>query len=422
MWMITLIPDIDFGFIERLINQINDVGRDPRGGYTRLALSREDLEARKIIIETLRDLGLKIEIDKVANIVARYCPEKIDCSKPSIAIGSHIDTVVNGGPLDGVYGVASGIEAVRTIIRNNIDISKPVDIIVFTNEEGVRFPIGELGSKAMAGQIDLSEVYGLKDSEGVTFYEALRRAGLDPRNLRDPVRTKGDIEFYVELHIEQGPVLESVGKEIGIVTGIVGVYWGDLVFRSKPMHAGTTPMNLRRDPLMAAAEAMIKIRDHVISSNREAVITFGKIDTVPNVRNVIPGEVTVSIDLRDLNEQFLKKTLEDIESISKGVASRYMISVEHIYRSYSSPVMMSSKVIDAIGQACKQLGVTPHLMPSRAGHDARSMAKITDAGMIFVPSIGGVSHSPEENTKPEHLRLGAQVLLNTVLILASETK
>ena len=402
---------------DRLINDLTELGKigaKEGQGRTRLVLTPEDFEGRKFLISRMKQAGLRTRIDEVGNIVgARGDPKN---NRPILAFGSHIDTVPNAGILDGCYGVISALEVIRTLDDNSIVTTHPLEVISFSNEEGVRYPM-MIGSKVATGVMDLNKAYELKDGTGMTYRQALESGGLKGNSLVPALRMPGEIKSWVELHIEQGPVLDSEGLKIGVVDAIVGLVQLLVTIEGRAGHAGTTPMNARRDPLLGAAEVILQVNRIGKEVSNRSVGTVGYLDVRPGALNVIPGRVEMGIDFRDISEeridQGITKVKAAIDQICKKLGLEYTIAE----RARLVPQPMSKKVMDSIELAAKELNVTYKIMPSGAGHDTQNMARICETGMIFVPSRNGISHAPDEWTDPEDLALGADVLLRTVLEL-----
>lgn len=403
---------------ERLFRDLEELGRigsSAEGGRTRLALSAEDFEARGFLIERMKKAGLEVRIDQVGNIIGRRRGR--DEGAPVVAFGSHIDTVPNAGMFDGCLGVLSALEAVRTLNDAGITTHHPLEVISFSNEEGVRFPL-MTGSKTAAGVIDVEEAYRQKDSDGVSYREALERGGLSTASLAPARRRRGEVKAWVELHIEQGPVLSSEGTKIGIVEAIAGLVHLIATIRGAAGHAGTTPMQYRKDPLIAAAQAILEVNRAARELGGGAVGTVGLLRVQPGAINVIPAQVEMSIDFRDIDASRLSWGIARIRRFMEDTCGRAGLELAVNERARLDPTPMSRLVMDSIRRSAEELGASYRLMPSGAAHDTQNMARICDVGMIFVPSKDGVSHSPREWTDYDDAALGADVLLHTVLHLA----
>lgn len=394
--------------IELTITQLAEFGKTPQGGVHRIAYSDEDVLARKYIFHLMEAAGLNVRVDAAGNIVGRR--EGNEKSLPPILFGSHIDTVPHGGKYDGAVGVLSAIECVQVFEENGIQTRHPLEVIVFTDEEG-----GLVGSRAMNGTLS-SEALQEKSHSGKSVREGIRALGGDPDNLGSVARQKGDIRAFLEIHIEQGRILETKDIDIGVVEGIVGIAWWDVTIEGYANHAGTTPMNMRQDSLLAAAKLILAVNRVVTEVEGSQVGTVGRINAEPGAPNVIPGKVVMSLELRDLSADKIKSLYRTIEKeaalISKETGTK--ITFDPI-DAMAVPAPTDPVIRNLIAESIDELGLTAHFMPSGAGHDAQDMAKIAPTGMIFIPSVGGVSHSPEEFSHMSDVVNGANVLLKTLL-------
>lgn len=380
-------------------------------GSTRLAYSEEDRRARTVVVDLMRDVDLAVFIDAAGNIIGRRPGQQ---QLAPIAFGSHVDTVRDAGRYDGILGVMAAIECVRALRDADHTTLHPLEVIVFANEEGQRF--GALcGSRAMVGPMDEAALRQ-KDESGRSFADAIRAVGGDPAQLSASIRKPGDIAAFLELHIEQGATLESAQIPIGIVEGISGITHTHVLITGAAAHSGTTAMETRKDALAAAAQLVISV-EQAARERRCRVATVGQLTVAPNAVNVIPGNVTLTIELRDLDAEKISAALGHVRQQAEAIASRYRVRIEFTEHEPIQPVPCSPVVQNAIRQACIGLGVEFQSMPSGAGHDAQIMAKLGPMGMIFVPSKEGISHSPHEFTSPEDCALGTQVLLDTILRL-----
>ena len=399
---------VDAKRIEQHIAKLAEFGKTSEGGVHRVAYSDEDVAARKYILILMESAGLDVRIDAAGNIVGRR--EGSENSLPPIMSGSHIDTVPHGGKYDGAVGVLSAIECVRVLFENNILTRHPLEVIVFTDEEG-----GLVGSRAMNGTLT-SEALTEKSHSGKTVREGIKAIGGDPDNLGCVKRQEGDIRAFLEIHIEQGRILETKDIDIGVVEGIVGIAWWDVTIEGYANHAGTTPMNMRQDALLAAAQLILTVNRVVTSVEGSQVGTVGRINAEPGAPNVIPGKVVMSLELRDLSAdkiQSLYRTIkEEAALISKKTGTQ--ITFDPI-DAMAIPAPTDPAIRKQIAESAEELGLTAHFMPSGAGHDAQDMAKIAPTGMIFIPSVGGVSHSPKEFSHMSDIVNGANVLLKTIL-------
>ena len=399
---------IDQARLMASMRQLAKVGQLPNGGVQRLAFSPEDCRARRLVESWMQAAGMEVAIDSAGNIIGRYAGKFNDA--PPLVTGSHIDTVPSAGHYDGAYGVLTGIEVVRTLAAQGIRLDHPLEVIVFADEER-----SMIGCKALSGQLlPDRELYRSRDGDPVDA--CLERIGGNWETISQVQRAPGSIAAFVELHVEQGPVLESVGKEIGVVTGIVGQrrYWISLEGRAS--HAGTTPMTMRADALVAASRLVLAI-NRIGNQPGDQVATVGSMLLHPNVPNSIPGHVEMSLDIRDLSGDRLDALVAEIQSEIHIIAQQTQTRIHLEQRLCNQPAPANSHIQSAIAQTCEDLQLSYYHLPSRASHDAQEIARITDMGMIFVPSEGGISHSEQEYTSSEKCAQGANVLLHTLMRL-----
>jgi N-carbamoyl-L-amino-acid hydrolase len=404
---------IDLGRLRRDIEALAAIGRDPTGGISRPAWSPAHEEARAWLLGQLRAAELDPRVDPAGNVFGR-----LGEGTPVVLTGSHVDTVPRGGPLDGALGVLAGVECLRTIAASRIRPPRALEVAAFTDEEG-RF-YGFFGSRALTGSLDRALSERLTDPNGLALPEAMRRAGFDLARAPEARRDPREIAAYVELHIEQGPWLEAADVPIGIVEGIVGIRRFRLTFVGQPDHAGTTPMDRRRDAFFTAAEYATKSRELVVRGGQgRAVTTIGVVDVRPGVPNIVPERATLLQELRDSDPALLERLATRTLQAARRVARQrgLVLEVTHLMR--ADPVRMSPRIQAAIEATAAGLGLPTRRMPSGAGHDAQILAAVTDAGMVFVPSQGGRSHRPDEWTDWPAIERGANVLLGTLLRLAS---
>ncbi len=385
------------------------VGETPRGGLTRLALSDEDRRGRDLLVEWMRAAGLDVSVDRMGNIFGLRAGA---AGAPPVFMGSHADSVPTGGKYDGQLGVLCALEVIRSLDDAGRQTRHPLGMIVFTNEEGARFQPAMVGSGVMAGKMALEDAYAARDRHGARLGDELERIGyLGPEPcIPRPMRA------YLELHIEQGPVLEEDGVPVGVVEGIVAISWSRLTLTGTQDHAGPTPMRLRHDALVAAAEIVHGVREIPRAIRGNMVATVGRLDVSPNIPNAIPGRVTLSIDLRDPDEHNLVRALGMVDRLVKAEARREGVAYEldHYWRVPRTD--FDPEVVGAVERAARALGCGHRRLLSGAGHDAQYMAAIAPTGMIFVPSRGGRSHCEEEFTPMDDVEKGA----NTLLLAASK--
>jgi hydantoinase/carbamoylase family amidase len=399
----------------KTIRELSKIGRQPGGGISRFTFSHEDLQARKYVIRLMHDSGLEVIVDEFANIIGRM--KGTSQLVPAVLTGSHIDTVPYGGPLDGAYGVLAGVEACRTILEHEEPIKNSVGVIVFTEEEGNRFP-GLLGSRGFTGVLKKREAYRLKDQTSISFGEAMVEAGLKQTKLSRPDKIRKNAKSYVELHIEQGPILERQRIPIGVVESIIAPAKLTVKLFGTTSHAGTTPISLRQDALVGASRIALGVREVALRVEGRGIATVGSISVSPNASNAIPGAVTMGIDFRATTMQGLRSLQQSIVSLVRRAALRSKLKVTIETRIFARPASMSPRIVRGIVTAAESLDLRHVRIRSGAGHDCQVMARFTNAGMIFVPSHKGLSHCPSECTYPKDLITGANVLLNTMLNLA----
>ncbi|MEZ4353903.1 MAG: Zn-dependent hydrolase [Myxococcota bacterium] len=405
---------VDEGRLLHDLEALSSIGRRDEAGIHRLAFSEDDLAGRAWLVDRIEAAGLEARIDGAANLGARW---PADDERPPIMTGSHLDTVPGAGWLDGALGVVAGLEVLRVLREHDIALARPVELVAFSDEEG-RFG-GMLGSQAMSGQLTPEFLERAVDLEGRRLADAMAACGFRALDALRAEREPGSVEAFVELHIEQGPVLESAGRSIGLVDGITGLFRWDARFVGEPNHAGTTPMELRRDAFQALAEASLGIpqvlAEHGSARSRA---TIGRVQLVPGAANVVPGEALFSLEVRDTDPAVLLALSDAFRRQLAEIARRRRLAFDFETKSELAPVACHDRVQSAIERACRRLEIDPLRMPSGAAHDTQMLARLAPAGMIFVPSRGGRSHSPAEWTSPADLVRGANVLLHTMLELA----
>ena len=386
-----------------------EFGKNPQGGVSRVAYSDADKQGREYVLRLLRDARLDVRVDAAGNLIGRRAGNA--ASLAPLLIGSHVDSVPEGGNYDGVVGSMGAIEVAHTLAENNVTTRHPLEVVIFQNEEG-----GLIGSRAMDGELTEKEL-DLVSRSGKTIREGIKYIGGDPAKLAEVRRRKGDIAAYLELHIEQGGILDSEKINIGVVEGIVGINWWDVTIEGFANHAGTTAMNNRQDALLAAAKFIEAVNRIVTSVPGRQVGTVGRINALPGAPNVIPGKVVLSLELRDLDAAKINMLFERIQAEAEKIATESKTKFGFKEINVNIPAPTDSKIRSVISDAARDLGLTTKLMPSGAGHDAQDMARLGPVGMIFIPSVGGISHSPREFSRPEDIANGANVLLHTLLKL-----
>jgi N-carbamoyl-L-amino-acid hydrolase len=383
-------------------------GKNAEGGMDRVAFSDADIESRPYLKESMEAAGLEVRVDEAGNIFGRRPGSEPEL--PPIVFGSHTDSVPNGGMYDGPVGSLTAIEVAQVLDEHEITTRHPLEVVIFTDEEG-----GLVGSKALIGKLSAAALQQVTHS-GKTIAEGIAAIGGDPALLGNMIRSPGEVAAYIEVHIEQGRILDSEEIEIGVVEGIVGISWWDVTIEGAANHAGTTPMNLRQDALLAASELVIAVNRVVTSVPGSQVGTVGRIGAEPGVPNVIPGQVEMSLELRDLSQEKVNVLFESIEKEAAAIAKKTGTVISFLRIETSAiPALTDPRVREAIAGSAKKLGLSYKMMPSGAGHDAQSMAQICPIGMIFIPSVDGISHSPKEYSRPGDIENGANVLLHTIL-------
>lgn len=398
----------------RRIHELGEIGRRENGGVTRLSLSEEERSAKDLVISYMEEAGLSVREDAAGNLIGRR--EGSNPDAPVILVGSHVDSVYNGGDFDGPLGVLAGVEVLQTMQEKGIETEHPVEVVAFTDEEGARFFFGMIGSRALAGKLSGRDLRHT-DANGVSVAEAMREYGLDPDRIGEAARPEGSAKAYVELHIEQGRVLESEDLPAGIVSGIAGPVWLRFTLTGETGHAGATPMNLRRDALAAAAEIMGIIEEEAAATGT-TVGTVGQIEARPGGINIIPGDVAFSLDLRDIDEKVRDGVEERVRERAAEVCGRRGVGmgVEELQR--LAPAPCSDLVRNAVERACERVGIRPFTLQSGAGHDGMQLTGLCPMGMIFVRSKDGISHNPEEYSSKEDCAAGCGVLYYAVRDLA----
>ncbi len=394
------------------LDALGEIGSTGDGGCARLALTDADKEGRDLVVSWMEELGLRIDIDGVGNVVGTWPP---DATEPPVMTGSHIDTVRTGGRYDGNLGVLAGLEAVETIITSGVELAHPLSVAFFTNEEGSRFAPDMFGSLVYVGGLPLEEALDTVAVDGAVAGDELERIGYVgpmPSPARPP-RT------FVELHIEQGPVLEAEGATIGAVTGVQGISWQELTITGQSNHAGTTPMALRHDPSFAAASVTTFVRALATELGPPQVATVGRVELHPNLVNVVPARATLTVDLRNTDEAVLQEAEVRLAAHCEALAASEGVTIEARTLARFEPVAFAPDMVDRVERIARGHGHRVRRLPSGAGHDAQMLARVCPTSMIFTPSIAGISHNPAERTAPADLEAGANVLLATLAELAT---
>jgi allantoate deiminase len=395
--------------------QLGKIGVGADGGITRKALSAEDAAARRYVIERMRAAGLEVRHDQVGNLRARRRGRQ---ERPSVMTGSHLDSVPSGGKLDGPLGIVGAIAAVEALNAAGVETERPIEVAVFVGEEGSRFKRGTIGSAAMAGHVPVAAIHALVDGDGVVYKDALASYGDQGAPLPALVEP-GAIDSFVELHVEQGGVLEAAGTPIGVVTAVAGLVQRAVSFVGDANHAGATPMNLRRDALLAAAAWCLGVERAAREVGGGAVGTVGKLEVFPGGKNIIPGRVEAICDLRAPSAALLSALDDFVVSSLHGIGEQRGVEIEQLLLQRVEPGLMAERAMQAAERGAARAQLRSQRMPSGAIHDALHMAEVCAATMIFVPSIGGKSHCPTEATDPLHLLQGCEALAYTLIELAN---
>lgn len=403
---------IDGNRLWKSIMDIAKIGATEKGGNCRLALTDLDKEARDLFIHWCKKANCTISIDQMGNIFARR-PGK-DPTASAVMTGSHLDTQPTGGRFDGVYGVLAGLEIIRTLNDLGTQTERPIDVVVWTNEEGSRFAPAMISSGVFSGSIKLDDALSQSDQEGLTIGGELERIGYAGK---DEVGSR-EIHSYFEAHIEQGPILEAENKTIGIVTGAQGQRWYEIKLTGVESHAGPTPMDRRKDALLGAARLIELVNRIGLENSPNACATVGMINSYPNSRNVIPGNVFLTIDFRHPDDHVLAEMDTEMRNGLEEITEKTGLKYEISQILYLPPIIFDKKCISAVRQSAKFQGYTAREIVSGAGHDACNIASVASSSMIFIPCIDGISHNEVEDAKPEWISAGGQVLLGAVLEMA----
>lgn len=405
---------VDGGRLWKRLSELAEIGKHEEGGVARLSFTPEERAAKELVASYMQDAGLAVREDAAGNLFGRR--EGRDPEAPAVLVGSHVDSVMNGGDFDGPLGVLGGIEVLQAMEEEGVGTERPVEVVAFTDEEGARFSLGMIGSRALTGTLSQEDLRN-EDRGGVSVAEAMREAGLAPDEVGGAARSPGSLAAYLELHIEQGKVLEGEGLPVGVVTGIAGPVWLRLSLSGEAGHAGTTPMGARRDALAAAAE-VVRIVEEEASATGSTVGTVGQIEARPGGINIIPGRVELSVDLRDIDEAVRDRAEGRIRTRAEEACERRGVGLEFEELQRLPPAPCSEEIRAAVAAACEREGIRPYSLPSGAGHDGMHVAGLCPMGMIFVRSRDGISHNPKEWSSQEDCEAGCNVLYLTVLDLA----
>lgn len=402
--------------LQDLIDGLDRFNATPGNGTTRLTYSPQFRQASDYLRAQMEAAGLTVREDAVGNLIGRL--EGRNHELAPIMVGSHFDSVPNGGKFDGQAGVIAGIEIASLLKERDLAPERPIEFIAMIEEEGTRFGGGLLASRVMAGKVDMEQFPTLTDDAGITLAQAMEAYGLDPSQAHLAIREPGSIHAFLELHIEQGPVLETHGDDVAIVDRIVGLGQLKATFRGRAGHAGTTPMNARRDALVGAVSALSQLPDLAHAIGQDAVLTVGKLEVHPGGANVIPDLVSFTVDIRAPKEAVVRTLIDQARWVIEQ-AGGTSLSVEVDEQLFVAPVPLSPELHERLSHHAAALGLKSRTMVSGAGHDAMIMADFAPTGLVFVPSRGGISHAPEEWTDYDQLARGVDVLFLTVCELAA---
>ena len=404
---------IDRKRLEQSMEDLGRIGATERGGLTRLALTDEDRRGRDLLVRWMREAGLRVTVDQMGNIFGERAGLP---GQPPVMMGSHADSVPTGGKYDGQLGVLCALETIRVLNDHRVRTRHPVTMVVFTNEEGARFQPAMIASGVMAGKIPLEDAYNARDKDGLRLVDELDRIGY----LGSEPCVPRPLRAYLELHIEQGPFLEEEGLSVGVVEGIVAIAWSRVTIHGVQDHAGPTPMRIRHDALVAAAEVVSGVRGIARELGGDLVTTVGNLLVAPNIPNAIPGKVALSVDMRDPSDAVLDRARASLDRVVREACQREGVRYEldHYWRVPATP--FAPDVVGAIERAARTTGAGHRRILSGAGHDAQYMAAIGPTGMVFVPSRDGRSHCEEEFTPIGDIEHGANTLLGAAVELAGE--
>jgi allantoate deiminase len=409
-------PEADPRRIARFLREVGEVGRDPRGGWSRLAFSQEERQAHALFERWAADLGLSTRTDAIGNTFAEHAGN--DDSRPALMSGSHLDTVPQGGGFDGSAGVAAALEVARLLSEAG-GTSRPYRAVVFSGEEGARFGAPCIGSRIATGDFTSATLRELSDREGHSAAESAEELGLRPSDVAEAVWSRVSVEAFMELHIEQGRVLESRGVPLGVVDAIAGSTRAELSFSGHTDHSGATPMPLRSDALVGASEFVVEVERRA-AAYPTTVATVGRLEVEPGSFTSVPGLARLALDVRDVDSERQRELLEELLDQATRIAARRSLELSAVLVSDQSPVVLHKPVRERLAKAALERGVPLRVLPSGATHDAAHVARVTPTGLLFVPSRGGLSHTPEEWSRVEDIAHGAEVIAAALVGLDEE--
>ena len=390
------------------------IGATAKGGNNRQALTDEDITARKQFITWCEDAGCEIRIDEIGNIFARRSGSRADL--PPVMTGSHLDTQPTGGRFDGIYGVLAGLEVLETLNDHNIVTESPLEVVVWCNEEGCRFTTAMMGSAVWSGNMPIADALALADTDGITVADELSRT----QHFGEHLASAFPVRAFVETHIEQGPILELTDTIIGVVQGVQNMSRHEIIITGQEVHAGPTPMTMRKDPMRSLAQFLPALYSLAETHGAHARMTFGVINAKPGSNNTVPGELRMTVDIRHPQASIYQSMVASTYQLVRDACEQEQCPVE-IRCFFEAPgVEFDSRCVAAVESSVKRLGYSHRMMVSGAGHDACNVASVAPTAMIFVPCAGGISHNEAESAEPEHLTAGANVLLNALLELSAD--
>lgn len=404
--------------IESNLDNLNEFNTTIGNGCTRFSYTEEDKLAKNFLIEKMEKIGMEVWYDSIGNLHGKL--NGVGENKRRVLSGSHIDTVPNGGRLDGNLGVIGALEVAKVLKENKIELYHDYEMVIFVEEEGAHFGTNLIGSKAMVGKFDVELTKNIKNKKNETMYQLMKNSGFTPENIKDTIIDKDSLKAMVELHIEQGRVLDTEKKSVGIVKGIVGLRWIEISIEGESNHAGATPMGYRKDPMVESALIISQLPDLVKSYEDNSIVaTVGKIQSFPNQTNVIPKNIVFTIDLRGINEENLDLIEKNIEKKLDEI-KKYGFNYTMKRLAYAKAIKSNENILKIIKEESLNMNISIEEMYSGANHDTSLMGEITDVAMIFVPSIDGRSHCKEEHTESKNIEDGCNVLLKTVYKLCTE--
>ncbi len=402
--------------IKKDIEAMAEFTATPGMGMTRFSFSEEDKKTREYIRERMKEAGLEIFEDGAGSLFGRRPGRRPDA--PAIMLGSHFDSVKNGGNYDGPAGVVMGLEIARVLHENEVETEFPLEFAALVEEEGARFGGGLYGSRAMTGRVSRKELDTFRDRDGISLGEAMKSAGFDPDRIQEAVRPEGSLKAFIEMHIEQGPILESEGTDLGLVRTIVGITQQEVEIVGRPDHAGTTPMDMRKNALVAASKAVLYLDEAARAAGAGTVGTVGRMEVFPGGANIVPGRVFFTVDIRSAEKEKLEALLAAFGKFLKKLEQEEGVQITLTEKIKVAPVKMSEEILALFSAEADKRGYTSKMMQSGAGHDAMIMASAAETGLVFVPSRGGRSHCPEEWTDCGQIKKGVDVILGALLTLA----